>query len=91
MYICRWCEDVGLSLCGLEKKELFAEHEVSWSDLASDPALVNNPKLVIKLDGKLYSWKEAAPIVVSLFVFNKPLPQVYFISTQSLFLKKPQK
>lgn len=83
--ISRWCpEDVALSLCGSSATpEQFQEHTISYKDFCLDPSLLTNPKLVVKIDGKLYNWRVAAPMLVSLFFFHKNLPQV---NCDSLFL-----
>ncbi|XP_073991710.1 phosphatidate phosphatase LPIN isoform X2 [Rhodnius prolixus] len=73
----KWCpEDVALSLCGSSATpEQFQEHTISYKDFCLDPSLLTNPKLVVKIDGKLYNWRVAAPMLVSLFFFHKNLPQ----------------
>ena len=71
-----------MSLCGGlntpngPSEEQFLQHLVTYEDLANDPMLVENPNLVVRLDGKLYNWRSACPIIMSLVIYQKPLPQV---------------
>uniref|UniRef100_A0A023F323 phosphatidate phosphatase n=1 Tax=Triatoma infestans TaxID=30076 RepID=A0A023F323_TRIIF len=69
-------EDVALSLCGsTATPQQFQEHLISYNDFCLDPSLLTNPKLVVRIDGKLHNWRVAAPILASLFFFRKNLPQ----------------
>lgn len=69
---------MALSLCGPDASpEQFADHLVSHNELALEPlSVINNPKLVVRMDGKIFTWKVAAPMLLSLAVFHKSLPQV---------------
>ncbi|CAH0391654.1 unnamed protein product [Bemisia tabaci] len=73
-------EDVHLSLCGglgtVEgpTEEAFLSHLVDFNQLANDPSLLENSNLVVKIGGKLYNWRTAAPIIVSMVTFHKFLP-----------------
>ncbi|XP_024084343.1 phosphatidate phosphatase LPIN3 isoform X2 [Cimex lectularius] len=74
----KWCpEDVAISTAGANAtSEQFNDNMISYDDLCQDPlAHLNNPKLVVRIDGKLYSWHTAAPIILSMFVYHKGLPQ----------------
>uniref|UniRef100_A0A0A9X0W7 Phosphatidate phosphatase LPIN3 n=2 Tax=Lygus hesperus TaxID=30085 RepID=A0A0A9X0W7_LYGHE len=53
-------DDMAISLCGLNASpEQFADNLVSHNELALDPlAVMNNPKLVVRIDGKIFSWKD---------------------------------
>uniref|UniRef100_A0A8D2DK48 phosphatidate phosphatase n=1 Tax=Sciurus vulgaris TaxID=55149 RepID=A0A8D2DK48_SCIVU len=72
---------VTLSLCGgladsrdipLEK---FNQHVVSYQDLTKNPGLLDDPNLVVKINGKHYNWAVAAPMILSLQAFQKNLPE----------------
>ncbi|MBZ3882237.1 Phosphatidate phosphatase LPIN3 [Sciurus carolinensis] len=74
-------DTVTLSLCGgladsrdipLEK---FNQHVVSYQDLTKNPGLLDDPNLVVKINGKHYNWAVAAPMILSLQAFQKNLPE----------------
>ncbi|XP_034285433.1 phosphatidate phosphatase LPIN2 [Pantherophis guttatus] len=73
--------DVTLSLCGgLSEngeipKEKFMEHIITYHEFAENPSLIDNPNLVIKIYNRYYNWALAAPMILSLQVFQKSLPQ----------------
>uniref|UniRef100_A0A8D0DT47 phosphatidate phosphatase n=1 Tax=Salvator merianae TaxID=96440 RepID=A0A8D0DT47_SALMN len=73
--------DVTLSLCGgLSEngeisKEKFMEHIVTYHEFAENPGLIDNPNLVIRIYNRYYNWALAAPMILSLQVFQKNLPQ----------------
>ncbi|XP_066480036.1 phosphatidate phosphatase LPIN2 [Tiliqua scincoides] len=73
--------DVTLSLCGgLSEngeisKEKFMEHIITYHEFAENPALIDNPNLVIRIYNRYYNWALAAPMILSLQVFQKSLPQ----------------
>ncbi|XDB63886.1 hypothetical protein AB1E18_017205 [Capra hircus] len=73
--------DVTLSLCGgLSEngeisKEKFMEHIITYHEFAENPGLIDNPNLVIRIYNRYYSWALAAPMVLSLQVFQKSLPK----------------
>ncbi|XP_028822537.1 phosphatidate phosphatase LPIN2-like isoform X2 [Denticeps clupeoides] len=72
---------VSLSLCGglsgnaQINEEKFMEHIVTYLDFAENPAIVDNPNLVVKIGQRYYNWTLAAPLVLSLQVFQKSLPK----------------
>uniref|UniRef100_A0A8C9W2D9 phosphatidate phosphatase n=1 Tax=Scleropages formosus TaxID=113540 RepID=A0A8C9W2D9_SCLFO len=76
--------DVTLSLCGgLSEsadadicKEKFMEHVITYHEFAANPALIDNPNLVVKIGNRYYNWTLAAPLVLSLQAFQKNLPKV---------------
>lgn len=57
-------------------EEAFLSHLVDFNQLANDPSLLENSNLVVKIGGKLYNWRTAAPIIVSMVTFHKFLPPV---------------
>ncbi|BES91571.1 lipin, N-terminal conserved region [Nesidiocoris tenuis] len=70
-------DDMALSLCGPNATaEQFADNLVSHNQLALDPVnIMSNPKLVVRMDGKIFPWNVAAPMLLSMAIFHKPLPQ----------------
>ncbi|XP_054266582.1 phosphatidate phosphatase LPIN3 isoform X2 [Macrosteles quadrilineatus] len=73
--------EVDMSLCGgltttsTPSEEAFLHHIVTYDEFVANPTLVNNPNLVIRVDGKMYNWHVAGPILMSVAAFQKPLPQ----------------
>ncbi|XP_035634543.1 phosphatidate phosphatase LPIN3-like isoform X1 [Oncorhynchus keta] len=73
--------DVSMSLCGRTghtsqiNKEKFMEQVVNYQDLVSNPGLIEDPNLVICINSKYYNWAVAAPMVLSMQVFQKNLPK----------------
>ncbi|XP_057614480.1 phosphatidate phosphatase LPIN2 [Chionomys nivalis] len=73
--------DVTLSLCGgLSEngeisKEKFMEHIITYHEFAENPGLIDNPNLVIRIYNRYYNWALAAPMILSLQVFQKSLPK----------------
>jgi len=70
---------VALSLCGgMEKggptNEEFDANLVQYSDICHNPALFASSSLVVRLNNKYYSWTTACPVVMTLLVYQKPLP-----------------
>lgn len=73
--------EVALSLCGKlgtpdgPSAEEFAQHTLPYETLATDPNILDNPDLVVRIEGKYYSWKAASPIILSWVAYQKPLPK----------------
>ncbi|XP_017303204.1 phosphatidate phosphatase LPIN3 isoform X3 [Diaphorina citri] len=73
--------EVVLSLCGKlgtpegPSDEEFAQHVLSYETLSSDPGILDNPDLVVRIEGKYYSWRAASPIILSWVAYQKPLPK----------------
>ncbi|XP_007933607.2 phosphatidate phosphatase LPIN2 [Orycteropus afer afer] len=73
--------DVTLSLCGgltengEISKEKFMEHIITYHEFAENPGLIDNPNLVIRIYNRYYNWALAAPMILSLQVFQKSLPK----------------
>ncbi|XP_028297160.1 phosphatidate phosphatase LPIN2-like [Gouania willdenowi] len=73
--------DVALSLCGglTENagisKERFMEHIISYNEFSENPAIIDNPNLVVKIGNRFYNWTLAAPLILSMQVFQKNLPK----------------
>uniref|UniRef100_A0AAQ4Q518 phosphatidate phosphatase n=1 Tax=Gasterosteus aculeatus aculeatus TaxID=481459 RepID=A0AAQ4Q518_GASAC len=73
--------DVTLSLCGgltenaEISKERFMEHIITYLEFAENPAIIDNPNLVVKMGNRYYNWTLAAPLILSLQAFQKNLPK----------------
>ena len=59
--------------------ENFAKYAVTFEQFAKKPALLTHPDLVVKVKGQCYNWQVAAPLLMSILVFHRPLPQVGII------------
>ncbi|XP_036453724.1 phosphatidate phosphatase LPIN2-like isoform X3 [Colossoma macropomum] len=72
---------VSLSLCGglgdnaHINKEKFLEHIVTYQQFADNPAIIDNPNLVVRIDNRYYNWTLAAPLILSMQAFQKNLPK----------------
>ncbi|XP_058248941.1 phosphatidate phosphatase LPIN1 isoform X2 [Hemibagrus wyckioides] len=72
---------IALSLCGgltdsrEISKEHFQEKALSYQQFAENPTLIDDPNLVVKIGSKYYNWSTAAPILLAMQVFQKPLPK----------------
>lgn len=72
---------IALSLCGGLtdsrdiSKEHFQEKAVSYQQFVENPTLIDDPNLVVKISSKFYNWSTAAPILLAMQVFQKPLPK----------------
>ncbi|KAM6900310.1 phosphatidate phosphatase LPIN2-like [Xenentodon cancila] len=73
--------DVTLSLCGGVgenseiSKEKFMEHIITYTEFAENPAIIDNPNLVVKIGNRYYNWTLAAPLILSMQAFQKNLPK----------------
>ncbi|MCJ8749917.1 hypothetical protein PDJAM_G00193040 [Pangasius djambal] len=72
---------IALSLCGglTDSREITKEHfqekALSYQQFAENPTLIDDPNLVVKIGSKYYNWSTAAPILLAMQVFQKPLPK----------------
>uniref|UniRef100_A0A8C1J7L6 phosphatidate phosphatase n=1 Tax=Cyprinus carpio TaxID=7962 RepID=A0A8C1J7L6_CYPCA len=72
---------IAISLCGglSENREItreeFEERAISYQEFADNPSIIDDPNLVVKIGNKYYNWTTAAPIVLAMQVFQKPLPK----------------
>uniref|UniRef100_A0A8C2FYE3 phosphatidate phosphatase n=1 Tax=Cyprinus carpio TaxID=7962 RepID=A0A8C2FYE3_CYPCA len=70
---------MAISLCGglTEDREITTEHfqqkSVSFQQFADNPSIIDDPNLVVKIDSKYYNWSTAAPILLAMQAFQKPL------------------
>ncbi|XP_064201833.1 phosphatidate phosphatase LPIN2-like isoform X1 [Anguilla rostrata] len=73
--------NVTLSLCGgLDQdthisKESFMKHMITYQEFSENPALIDDPNLVVRIADRYYSWALAAPQILSLGVFQQTLPE----------------
>ncbi|KAK3863213.1 hypothetical protein Pcinc_030987 [Petrolisthes cinctipes] len=74
--------DVAFSLCGrLHEYEgdfpesLFLQSLVTYDDFCETPGLLQNPDLVVRLGGRYLNWHTAAPQLLALVLFQRPMPQ----------------
>lgn len=72
-------QEVSMSLCGhLDSgvsDELFNQCLVRYDDLIANPMLIDHPDLVVRIGSKFYNWRMACPLVMSVALFRRPLPQ----------------
>ncbi|KAM4041319.1 phosphatidate phosphatase LPIN1 isoform 2-T2 [Anomaloglossus baeobatrachus] len=72
---------IAISLCGglSDNKELtkeqFVEQVVTYQQFVDNPAIIDDPNLVVKIGNKYYNWSTAAPILLAMQAFQKPLPK----------------
>ncbi|KAM9861358.1 phosphatidate phosphatase LPIN1 [Aulostomus maculatus] len=72
---------VAISLCGglSENREItreqFQERAVSYQQFSENPSIIDDPNLVVKIGNKYYNWSTAAPVMLAMQVYQKPLPQ----------------
>ncbi|KAF4083815.1 hypothetical protein AMELA_G00121690 [Ameiurus melas] len=73
--------NIGISLCGglAENRDItreeFEEKAVSYQEFANNPSIIDDPDLVVKIGVKYYNWSTAAPLVLAMQAFQKPLPK----------------
>lgn len=80
-------QDISLSLCGWTEppnEDHFIRHVVSFTDLCNNPALLESADLVVRIADKYYSWRAATPIIISMLVYQRQLPQVNIFTLISL-------
>uniref|UniRef100_A0A803TGH2 phosphatidate phosphatase n=1 Tax=Anolis carolinensis TaxID=28377 RepID=A0A803TGH2_ANOCA len=72
---------IAISLCGglgdnkEISKERFLEQEVTYQQFVDNPAIIDDPNLVVKIGSKYYNWTTAAPLLLAMQAFQKPLPK----------------
>ncbi|KAM6991774.1 phosphatidate phosphatase LPIN1 isoform 2-T2 [Tautogolabrus adspersus] len=72
---------ITISLCGGLNdnreitKEQFHEKMISYQQFAENPSIIDDPNLVVKIGSKYYNWSTAAPLMLALQAFQKPLPK----------------
>ncbi|XP_074919776.1 phosphatidate phosphatase LPIN1 isoform X3 [Chelonoidis abingdonii] len=72
---------IAISLCGglSENREItkdqFLEQAVTYQQFVDNPAIIDDPNLVVKIGNKYYNWTTAAPLLLAMQAFQKPLPK----------------
>ncbi|XP_066242198.1 phosphatidate phosphatase LPIN1 isoform X3 [Saccopteryx leptura] len=72
---------IAISLCGglgdnrEITKDAFLEQAVSYQQFVDNPGLIDDPNLVVKIGNKYYNWTTAAPLLLAMQAFQKPLPK----------------
>nr|XP_046239418.1 phosphatidate phosphatase LPIN1 isoform X2 [Scatophagus argus] len=72
---------VAISLCGglTDNREItreqFQERAISYQQFSENPSIIDDPNLVVKIGNKYYNWNTAAPVMLAMQVYQKPLPQ----------------
>ncbi|KAG7465652.1 hypothetical protein MATL_G00155790 [Megalops atlanticus] len=77
---------IAISLCGgltdnrEITKEQFQAKAISYQQFSENPALIDDPNLVVKIGTKYYNWSTAAPLMLAMQAFQKPLPKYSCLS-----------
>ncbi|XP_050933356.1 phosphatidate phosphatase LPIN1 isoform X2 [Lates calcarifer] len=77
---------VAISLCGglTDNREItreqFQERAISYQQFSENPSIIDDPNLVVKIGNKYYNWNTAAPVMLAMQVYQKPLPQCWCLS-----------
>ncbi|XP_030302706.1 phosphatidate phosphatase LPIN1 isoform X2 [Calypte anna] len=72
---------IAISLCGglIDNKEItkeeFLEHAVTYQQFVDNPAIIDDPNLVVKIGNKYYNWTTAGPLLLAMQAFQRPLPK----------------
>ncbi|KAM4602719.1 phosphatidate phosphatase LPIN1 isoform 2-T2 [Polymixia lowei] len=72
---------IAVSLCGglTDNREItreeFKEKAISYQQFSNNPTIIDDPNLVVKIGTKYYNWSTAAPLMLAMQVYQKPLPQ----------------
>uniref|UniRef100_A0A8C6SHD3 phosphatidate phosphatase n=1 Tax=Neogobius melanostomus TaxID=47308 RepID=A0A8C6SHD3_9GOBI len=72
---------VAISLCGglTDNRAItrvqFQQRAVSYQQFSENPSIIDDPNLVVKIGNKYYNWNTAAPVMLAMQVYQKPLPQ----------------
>ncbi|XP_053744215.1 phosphatidate phosphatase LPIN1-like [Synchiropus splendidus] len=72
---------IAISLCGglSDNREItneqFHEKIISYQQFVENPSIIDDPNLVVKIGSKYYNWSTAAPLMLAMQAFQKPLPK----------------
>lgn len=72
---------MAISLCGglTDNREItneqFHSKIISYQQFAQNPSVIDDPNLVVKVGSKYYNWSTAAPLMLAMQAFQKPLPK----------------
>uniref|UniRef100_A0A182MER6 phosphatidate phosphatase n=1 Tax=Anopheles culicifacies TaxID=139723 RepID=A0A182MER6_9DIPT len=84
-------DSFALSLCGgltsMEgssgpTNEQFERHRLQYANVLADPSVFKSPDLVVRINGKYYSWEVACPQVMTILAFQCGLPNELLASTK---------
>ncbi|XP_049294946.1 phosphatidate phosphatase LPIN3 [Anopheles funestus] len=76
-------DSFALSLCGGligaegssgPTDEQFERHRLQYANVLADPSVFKSPDLVVRINGKYYSWEVACPQVMTILAFQCGLP-----------------
>ncbi|XP_041772156.1 phosphatidate phosphatase LPIN3 isoform X1 [Anopheles merus] len=86
----RSIDSFALSLCGGlsgaddsaagPTDEQFERHRLQYDNVLSDPSVFKSPDLVVRINGKYYSWEVACPQVMTILAFRCGLPNEFLAS-----------
>ena len=57
-----------------EMQARFARHIVTWEQFSAIPELTANPNLVVRMNGRYFSWQVIGPVLLAQAAFGRPLP-----------------
>ncbi|XP_017960341.1 phosphatidate phosphatase LPIN3 isoform X4 [Drosophila navojoa] len=97
----KYLDFVAMSMCGMQengappKDDDFDRQLVTYADVCKNPNMFASPNLVVRLNGKYYTWTAACPIVMTMITFQKQLTddaieQLISPSTQAADDDKPE-
>ncbi|KRG04414.1 phosphatidate phosphatase LPIN3 isoform X2 [Drosophila mojavensis] len=75
----KYLDFVAMSMCGMQengappKDDDFDRQLVTYADVCKNPNMFASPNLVVRLNGKYYTWTAACPIVMTMITFQKQL------------------
>ncbi|CAK6962194.1 phosphatidate phosphatase LPIN1-like [Scomber scombrus] len=85
---------IAISLCGgltdnrEITKEQFQEKVILYQQFVENPSIIDDPNLVVKIGSKYYNWSSAAPLMLAMQAFQKPLPKA---AVESIMTEKMPK
>ncbi|XP_030554752.1 phosphatidate phosphatase LPIN3 isoform X2 [Drosophila novamexicana] len=77
----KYLDFVAMSMCGMQENgapprdEDFDRQLVTYPDVCKNPNMFASPNLVVRLNGKYYTWMAACPIVMTMITFQKQLTE----------------
>jgi len=85
-----------MSLCGGLKNrrvapEAFLEYLVPFESFTSNPYMLSDPKLVIKINERYYNWAVAAPYIMACTVYKKNLSKDCLRLLKQQFMPKKRR
>lgn len=90
--------DLAMSLCGglLDSdqsmmEEKFLHFMVTYDQFCENPDLINSQDLVIRMGGKYYNWSAISPHLLSLAMYQRPLPEKTLHRLADIHMPKKKK